>query len=151
MKQTFFKTQSTRPSKFFYKVHDVNHKHPYLRKTCLTCGVSKMMQKRATAQFCSIACGKIGRLNPNFNADPNSPYKTKSRSEMVRYHELVYLHRGAPEHCVHCGTTENRMYHWANVSGNYANVNDFIRLCVPCHSAFDRTKRPTSVELSSIR
>jgi hypothetical protein len=41
--------------------------------------------------------------------------------------------------CDYCGTTEERMYHWANKSHEYKrDLEDWYRLCVPCHSAYDR-------------
>lgn len=35
---------------------------------------------------------------------------------------------------------ETRVYHWANVTGDYANPEDYIRLCAPCHYRFDLNK-----------
>lgn len=138
MKTTFIKiTNSQRPSKYFYKVQDTFHKHPYIRKECLTCG-KKSMQKTKSKGFCSRACAKIGDLNPTWKE--NSVYKKESPSQIVTWHKAVYSNRGQPSHCEHCKTTEDRMYHWANVSGNYEDILDYIRLCVPCHTRFDRSK-----------
>lgn len=45
---------------------------------------------------------------------------------------------GRPQKCDSCGTTEKRMYHWANVSGTYTRQrDDWLRLCVPCHKSND--------------
>lgn len=47
-------------------------------------------------------------------------------------------HFGKPQKCENCGTTEKRMYHWANISGTYIRErSDWIRLCVPCHKQND--------------
>lgn len=57
-------------------------------------------------------------------------------------HDWVYSRKGSPQKCEHCGTTEKRMYHWANISGKYLrDLSDWKRLCVPCHSKFDKEKR----------
>ncbi len=56
---------------------------------------------------------------------------------MTAWHQDVEAVRGRPSCCEHCGTSERRMYHWANVSGRYDDIYDYIRLCVPCHSKFD--------------
>jgi len=50
---------------------------------------------------------------------------------------------GAPLKCVHCGTTnQDRVLQWANISGEYKrDVKDFMSLCVPCHSKYDRARR----------
>ncbi len=138
MKLTYIKTCSQRPSKYFYKVEDTKHSHPYVRKECLTCG-RKTMQKTKSKGFCSRACAKIGDLNPTWKE--NSVYKTETQATIVKWHKAVYAARGKPSYCTHCGVSEEgRMYHWANLTGNYEDTNDFIRLCVPCHTKFDRSK-----------
>jgi hypothetical protein len=49
-------------------------------------------------------------------------------------HKRVELYRGKPNYCDECKTTDyNKKYDWANISGNYLNVDDFRRLCVKCH------------------
>ena len=56
-------------------------------------------------------------------------------------HRWINIVAGQPSHCVHCKTTEDRKYQWANVSGKYRrDINDFIRLCVPCHKRYDMTE-----------
>lgn len=137
MKLTYIKTQSQRPSKYFYKIEDIGHKHPYVRKECSTCG-KRTMQKTKSKGFCSRSCAKVGELNPTWNE--NSIYKHESQSRIVAWHKAVYDARGRPSLCEHCGLFEERMYHWANISGDYEDVLDYVRLCVPCHSRFDRKK-----------
>lgn len=64
------------------------------------------------------------------------------KGEKASYHAVhawVYRHRGRPQKCEHCGTTEDRAYHWANKSKKYKReLSDWIRLCVPCHSKHDK-------------
>lgn len=53
-------------------------------------------------------------------------------------HMWVRYHFGKPGHCENCGTTEKRMYHWANISREYKRERtDWLRLCVPCHKSHD--------------
>ena len=54
-------------------------------------------------------------------------------------HVWVRQTLGQEKKCSFCKTEEDRMYHWANISGEHKReVTDWVRLCVPCHSAFDR-------------
>jgi hypothetical protein len=56
-------------------------------------------------------------------------------------HEWIRRRLGRPSKCEHCGTTEKRMYHWANISGEYKrDITDYMRLCVPCHKRYDLDK-----------
>ena len=54
-------------------------------------------------------------------------------------HDWVRKHLGTPKKCEHCGLDdEKRVYHWANKSGEYKReLNDWMRLCVPCHHKYD--------------
>lgn len=56
-------------------------------------------------------------------------------------HDWVRRYKGAPKSCEECGIEENRTYHWANKSGKYLReLDDWIRLCVPCHSKLDKSR-----------
>lgn len=55
-------------------------------------------------------------------------------------HERVENRRGKPSHCSWCGATEGR-FEWANLSGNYADVSDYERLCASCHRTYDAARR----------
>jgi len=62
-------------------------------------------------------------------------------ASLTAKHEWVKRRLGKPSKCDHCGTTEKRMYHWANISNKYKrSLDDWIRLCVPCHKNFDLEK-----------
>jgi len=53
-------------------------------------------------------------------------------------HTWMRTNFGTPSFCEHCKTTENRRYHWANISGEYQRErSDWLRLCVPCHKRND--------------
>lgn len=67
------------------------------------------------------------------------------KGNKVGYHALhgwVKRWKGEPNLCEKCGTTTSRMYHWANIDHQYRRVlDDYIRLCVPCHKVYDRELR----------
>lgn len=56
-------------------------------------------------------------------------------------HLRVYAKRGAPQSCTRCGTDAASRYEWANLTGDYQDVNDYQRMCVACHRQFDAARR----------
>jgi hypothetical protein len=63
-------------------------------------------------------------------------------------HKRVIAARGRPSLCEKCGMTDiSKRYHWANITGNYTDTNDYIRLCPPCHHAMDKPylKKPNTI------
>lgn len=70
----------------------------------------------------------------------NNKWKGNEASYTAK-HMWVKYHFGSPQECEHCGTTEKRMYHWANISKKYLREReDWLRLCVPCHKKYDLTR-----------
>lgn len=58
-------------------------------------------------------------------------------------HRWVERWLGKPDSCEHCETTGliGRKIHWANKSREYKReLSDWIRLCVPCHKAYDKVE-----------
>lgn len=68
------------------------------------------------------------------------------KGEFVKYralHSWVQRNLGNPDSCVHCGKTglTGHKIHWANKSRRYLrDISDWIRLCVQCHSRYDKNK-----------
>ncbi len=57
-------------------------------------------------------------------------------------HMWIYAQRGKASKCSFDPTHVRKMYHWANISGEYKrDVSDYMELCVPCHSRYDRDRR----------
>lgn len=59
---------------------------------------------------------------------------------MIALHSWVKRKLGCPPKCEKCGfeSKSNHKIHWANKSHKYKrDLNDWIRLCVPCHKRFD--------------
>jgi hypothetical protein len=58
-------------------------------------------------------------------------------------HTRVYRVRGKADHCEQCGLNDpDRVYHWANLTGNYADVLDYEMMCVSCHRKYDGAIAP---------
>jgi hypothetical protein len=59
-------------------------------------------------------------------------------------HKFIELQLGKPTSCEMCGRVKlsRKQIHWANRSGRYLrDLNDWLRLCVPCHRQYDREHR----------
>lgn len=58
------------------------------------------------------------------------------------FHLWVQSSRGKPNRCSACDTTSSASrFEWANLTSHYEDINDYIRLCAPCHRRYD-TRRP---------
>lgn len=115
-------------------------------------------------EFCTIeGCGKPHAARGwcvnhytlwRNNGDPLVTRKAK-HGEGDSYgvtHERLKAIRGRPQECEWCGDTSDRVYQWAlrhdtsadirrDATGTYSlNLDDYVRLCVPCHVRFDRRK-----------
>lgn len=88
------------------------------------------------------------------HAKPINAYKWEKgekmfnwKGEKVSYvglHQWVARELGKPRCCEDCGNKNlnHRQYHWANISGLYKReLSDWRRLCVKCHSVYDRQQK----------
>ena len=85
-----------------------------------------------------------GFTSKNTKLDKNVNWKGKEASYYAKHIWVSYNH-GKPTKCEHCGKDglTGRKIHWANISGEYKrDINDWKRLCVPCHSKYDRERYP---------
>lgn len=54
-------------------------------------------------------------------------------------HLWVSRWKGKPSLCEFCGTITAKKYEWANIDHKYRRVlEDYIRMCTPCHRKYDR-------------
>lgn len=121
-----------RPAKYRYLKGDP--KHPYEWKACLSCGEESWIQKHRN--YCSYACSKTGPLNPQWKGD---------EAGYLACHQRVYRERGVAVGCSTCGLDDpDAHYEWANLTGDYHDVNDYSPMCKPCHSAYDNSRRPSN-------
>jgi hypothetical protein len=57
-------------------------------------------------------------------------------------HRKVESARGKPRRCSDCLTSDpDKIYEWASLTGDYANVMDYKRLCRTCHRRFDKARK----------
>jgi hypothetical protein len=68
--------------------------------------------------------------------EKNSSWKG-DKAGYAAHHYRVQNVRGTPSKCSMCETEKAKRFEWANVTGNYSNIYDYIRLCKSCHSKFD--------------
>lgn len=57
------------------------------------------------------------------------------------FHARLYKARGKATRCEECGATAGRMFEWANLTGDYANLNDYKQMCRSCHRKLDHHRR----------
>lgn len=54
-------------------------------------------------------------------------------------HYRVESLRGKPKHCVMCQSKyKEERFEWANLTGNYKNPFEYIRVCSSCHKKIDK-------------
>lgn len=59
-------------------------------------------------------------------------------SEYRALHYWVERQLGKPQECENCGTTDRKLFGWANLSGEYKqDISDWARLCHRCHMWID--------------
>lgn len=63
----------------------------------------------------------------------------------VTAHARVYSARGKADHCsiADC-ETGSTAYHWANLTGNYADIEDYVQMCASHHFRYDNKRRLTN-------
>lgn len=86
-------------------------------------------------------------------------YWSGDNPEYTALHHRVEIKYGKPNECEWCNNSTNltnrnlvnkkkkksrqnlKKYDWCNISGEYLNVDDFIRLCKSCHRFFDKYRK----------
>jgi hypothetical protein len=77
--------------------------------------------------------------------EKNGMWKGK-KATYDAFHRRVSSWRGKPIYCEICGRKKkDKRFHWTNLTGDYTNINDYKRMCVPCHSRYDSDKRYKAV------
>lgn len=75
------------------------------------------------------------------HADVSGSKSPSWKGDRVGYygvHDWIYKIKGSPEKCDICNSTTAKKYHWANKDHKYRrDINDWLRLCVPCHKKHD--------------
>lgn len=98
-------------------------------------GVSRKVVERVMRQYLIPRRKAIKR---NQWGDKNHKWKGDLAS-LGKLHARLDRRFGKPKQCKVCGTTdESKTYDWANLTGRYANINDFKRMCRSCHWKYDK-------------
>ena len=58
-------------------------------------------------------------------------------ASIVAFHKRLYSRYGKPTICGVCGTTKAKNYDYANLSGKYEDIEDYLPMCRSCHWKFD--------------
>jgi len=62
-----------------------------------------------------------------------------NKAGYAAFHYRVEKQRGKPKKCSMCEATSPYMkYEWANITGRYERVYDYVRLCCSCHKRVDK-------------
>ena len=108
---------------------------------------------REVAELAGTSVKVLQRLMPRHGIERRSAVKRDQRGEKNHMwrgtgasyqalHRRVESVRGKPSRCACCDTTDpDASYEWANLSGDYEDINDYARLCVPCHRRLDARRR----------
>ena len=71
---------------------------------------------------------QIGKNNSGWKGD---------KAGYSALHYRVENKRGKPKKCSMCDTEKAKRYEWANMTGKYEDVYDYVRLCKSCHHKLD--------------
>lgn len=116
-----------------------NGKH---KRVCVICKkdfkTTLTVVKRGGGDCCSRYCWNI-HFKKIVKKDSESPNWKGDLVGKEALHNWVIKNLGRPMKCEHCSTTEKVKYEWSNISQKYKrDLSDWQRLCVPCHSKYDR-------------
>lgn len=67
----------------------------------------------------------------------NSSWKGNNAT-YAAFHYRVQSARGKADHCENCGRNDYGIsYDWANQTGKYEDINDYMQMCRSCHFKID--------------
>lgn len=91
--------------------------------------VGRIMERAGMARRSRAKRDQDRDRNPRWKG-PAAGYKA--------LHQRVEQARGKPSRCDRCSNDDPAArYEWANLTGRYDDVDDYERMCVPCHRRFD--------------
>lgn len=108
-------------------------------KRCFICKNEIYVPKNQLVRIkcCSRKCSKEYRIRFSSKEENNPNWKGRFAGYSAM-HKWVESKKGSPDNCEECGVTGKRKYHWANIDHSYRRVlEDYIRMCVPCHRKYD--------------
>lgn len=96
------------------------------------------MRKRGIKARVAAKRNQLGEINHMWKGDEAS-YKA--------FHVRLKHRKGraADYGCSVCGTKDpDKRYEWANMTGDYTDINDYQPMCVTCHRRYDQKRRKES-------
>jgi hypothetical protein len=129
---------------YMYRTYDEEFidkvKHLYYKKEMTQVEVGKELDVSAKVIFTMMKKLNLPRrrqIKRNQFGPNNSSWKGDEAGYKA-LHLRVITQKGQPNLCQRCGRTDDRYkYEWANLTGNYADINDYERMCDSCHAKFD--------------
>ena len=105
-------------------------------------------QKMVFGWFKKLGIKSRVAVKRNQEGENNDSWKGNNAGYSA-FHYRVIKKRGQPKVCEYCKTEIAKRYEWANLTGKYEDVNDYVRLCGSCHKKLDRgTKNKINIRRS---
>jgi hypothetical protein len=102
-------------------------------------GLTEIMHITGRTQRVTWDVMRRYRIAARVAAEQRQP---SGRAEYAAHHYRVSKLRGKPSRCNRCGTTDlAKTYDWASLTGNYADPDDYERMCRSCHRRYDNARR----------
>jgi hypothetical protein len=121
------------------------------RKYCSKDCSNKMQSKRMLLNHPRYWLGKNRseedkeKIRKNGNAKNKGKYHPAWKENTIVYstlHGRLKRYKGKANKCDVCGEgRKNKRYEWANLTGNYSDINDYKKMCKSCHTLYDNKKR----------
>jgi hypothetical protein len=82
------------------------------------------------------------RIKRDQTGERNDSWKGNAATYAALHYRVKAVY-GKPQRCQRCGSADDpaKVYEWANLTGNYYDVNDYERMCRSCHRLFDASRR----------
>lgn len=114
---------------------------------CLNCNKAFTDQPHKKRKFCTNICSnkykKYRILPDSFNEKIGGKNHYAWKGDNASYrslHRRVEKNRGKANRCEICGLdspSSPKRYQWANLTGKYADINDYKQMCASCHRKYD--------------
>src|SRR5262245_38684751 len=106
-----------------------------------TAEVASKIGCSAAAVWLALVRFKIPRHKAaprNQKGENNNNWLGQSTDCKRTYHRRLEALYGKPKRCDRCGTEDPKcIYDWANLTGNYNDLTDYMRMCRSCHRKHD--------------
>lgn len=102
----------------------------------------RSLQRKVSAETVRTVLRKLGIASARNHGQHKTSRNPNWKGDQAKYmamHRRIDQLKGKPKKCAVCGATDpKRRYDWANVSGNLADPDGYLRMCRSCHTKHDR-------------